>query len=79
MRNFRGDLLSLGLDVLNVSNHVEGVRGEVVVLSVEDGLERSDGVLERDETTLDTGEDLGDSERLRKRKGVSYYKYGTHA
>lgn len=64
MRNFRGDLLSLGLDVLDVSNHVESVLGEVVVLSVEDGLERSDGVLERDETTLDTGEDLGDSERL---------------
>jgi hypothetical protein len=35
------------------------------VLSSKDGLEGSDGVLESDETSLDTSEDLGDGEGLK--------------
>jgi hypothetical protein len=40
------------------------------VLSGKDGLERSDGVLERDETTLDTSEDLSDGEGLQRTKAI---------
>jgi len=44
---------------------VESRLGESVVVSVQDLLEGGDGVLQRDETTLDTGKDLGDGEGLR--------------
>ena len=66
-----GESVSLGLDVVDSSDHVEGSLRERVVGSREDLSERSDGLLERDELSLDTGEDLGDSERLRhlKREG----------
>ena len=39
----------------------------MVVLAGKDGLERLDRLLERHEATLDTGEDLGDRERLQRR------------
>ena len=58
------DLLGLGEDVLNVADHVERVLGERVVLAREDLSTRLHGVLERDETALDTSEDLGHSEGL---------------
>lgn len=38
--------------------------GKIVTLAVQDSLERPDGLLDVDELTLNTGEDLGDSERL---------------
>jgi hypothetical protein len=47
-----------------ITYHVEGSLGKVVVLSVKDLLERAEGVLKGDELSLDTSEDLGDSERL---------------
>jgi hypothetical protein len=40
--------------------------GKVVTLTVQDSLERGNGVLEVNESTLDTSEDLGDSEGLRQ-------------
>jgi len=57
-------LLVLGLDIVDTSNHVEGVLGDVVVLTLEDLLESGDSLLEGDKTTLNTGENVGDSERL---------------
>lgn len=58
------DLLSLGASRLDVADHVEGTLRQVVALSVDDALERTDGVLEIDKLALDTGENLGNSERL---------------
>ena len=71
----------LGLDILDTSNHVEGVLGDVVVLALKDLLESVDGLssarikcglaiqsahlLEGDKSSLNTSEDLGDGERLR--------------
>jgi hypothetical protein len=37
---------------------------KVVTLTAQDSLERSDGLLDVDKLTLDTSEDLGNSERL---------------
>lgn len=37
---------------------------KIITFTVDDGLETADGVLEVDQLTLDTSEDLGDSERL---------------
>ena len=58
------NLLTLLLGRGEVANHVEGTLGKVVTLTAENGLEGGDGGLEVDELTLDTSEDLGDSERL---------------
>lgn len=58
-----GHALGLLLHSVNVSNHVKGGLGDVVVLALEDLLEARDGVLKRDELALHTGEDLGHSER----------------
>lgn len=58
-------LLVLGLDVLDTTDHVERVLRDVVMLTVEDLLESVDSLLEGDKSTLNTGEDLSDSERLR--------------
>lgn len=55
----------LGLDILDTTNHVERVLRDVVVLALEDLLESVDGLLQGDQSTLDTSEDLGDGERLR--------------
>jgi len=38
--------------------------GKIVTLTVQDSLERSDGLLDVDKLALDTSEDLSDSERL---------------
>ena len=40
------------------SVHVEGSLGKIVVLAVKDLLERAEGILEGNELTLDTSEDL---------------------
>lgn len=64
-------LLQIGENLLTllsgrgkVTNHVEGTLREAVSLTAKDGLEGGNGVLEVDELTLDTSENLGDSERL---------------
>lgn len=54
------NLLTLGAGSLNVSNHVESGLGKIVVLAVKDLLERAEGILQGNQDTLDTGEDLGD-------------------
>ncbi len=59
-----GDLLGLLLNVVDTTAHVESGLGESIVVTTEDLLAGRDGVLERDELTLDTSENLGDSERL---------------
>lgn len=58
------NLLTLGAGRLDVTNHVEGVLGQVISLTLDDGLEGTDGVLQVNEGTLDTSENLGDSEGL---------------
>ena len=60
-----GELLGLGLDVVDGADHVEGGLRERVVLAGEDLLERADGLLQGDELALETSEDLGDLEGLR--------------
>lgn len=57
-------LLGLGNSVLDATNHVESVLGQVVVLTVQDLLEGSDGLLQSHQLTGDTSENLGDSEWL---------------
>lgn len=54
----------LGLNVLDTTDHVERVLRDVVVLTVEDLLESVDSLLEGNKSTLNTGEDLSDGERL---------------
>lgn len=49
----------LGDHVVDVTLHVEGGLWLVVVLAVEDLVERRDGVLERDELARHTRENLG--------------------
>ena len=58
------DLLTLGASRGEVTNHVEGTLGEVITLTGKNGLEGGNGVLKVNELTLDTSEDLSDSERL---------------
>jgi len=60
------DLLTLGASRGKVANHVESTLGEVITLTAENSLERGNGVLEVDELTLDTSEDLGNGEGLRQ-------------
>lgn len=67
----------LGLDVLDTTDHVERVLRDVVVLTVEDLLESVDGLLEGDKSTLNTGEDLSDSERLRHESLVISVSFGS--
>ncbi len=50
----------------NVSDHVEGDLGQVVVLAAEDLREPADGLLHRDELASVSGKDLGDLEWLRE-------------
>jgi len=59
-----GELLGLGLDILNGTSHVEGRLRESVVGARQDLLEGTNGVLERDELALVTREDLGNLEGL---------------
>merc|ERR1712000_736521 len=58
------NLLALGLGRGEVTDHVEGTFGKAVALTVKDGLEGVDGLLEVDQSTLNTSENLGDSEGL---------------
>ncbi|KAI6773495.1 hypothetical protein HG531_000344 [Fusarium graminearum] len=58
------NLLTLGLGGGEVTNHVEGTLGKVITLTAQNGLEGVDGLLKVDELTLNTSENLGNSERL---------------
>src|SRR5215475_11462166 len=49
---------------LDRADHVEGLLGQRVVLTADDALEATDGVLERHDLAVLTGEDLGDVEGL---------------
>lgn len=60
------DLLTLSLSALEVTDHVERSLGQVITFAVHDHLEGADGILQVDQLTLDTGEDLCDGERLRE-------------
>ena len=51
-------------DVVDSSGQEEGLLGQRVGLALEDLLERSNGVLDRDIGTRPAGEDLGHEERL---------------
>lgn len=51
-------------DITNVTLHIEGGFGQVIVLALKDLLEGTDRVGKRNETALVTSEDLGNSERL---------------
>ena len=57
-----GKTLSLGCDLVNVANHVEGDLGEVIVLASQDILESSDGLVNGDELARVVGEHLSNLE-----------------
>src|SRR6478609_9016869 len=59
-----GQLLGLLDRFLDAADHVERLLGQVVVLAVDDRLERAHGVLDLHELAGDVGEHLGDVERL---------------
>jgi peptide chain release factor 1 len=63
--NLLSDAGSLGLDLLDVTNHVEGLLREVVILTIADTLEAINSLLKRAELTEHTSEDLSDLEGLR--------------
>ena len=56
----RGEALSLGGDLIDVSDHVEGDLGQVIVLAGKDSLETRDGLIDGDEFARVVGEDLSD-------------------
>ena len=56
----RGEALSLGGDLIDVSDHVEGDLGQVIVLASQDVLEASDGLVDGDKLAGVVGEDLSD-------------------
>ena len=60
------NLLTLGASGLDVANHVEGGLRKVICVALNDLLERPDRVLEVNQSSLDTSEDLGDGEWLRE-------------
>ncbi|KAH3670907.1 hypothetical protein OGAPHI_000618 [Ogataea philodendri] len=60
------NLLGLGNDIFNTTNHVECVFRQVVVLSFQDSLERSNSVLQSDQSTLNTSENLSNGKWLRQ-------------
>ncbi|KAH3677854.1 hypothetical protein OGATHE_000508 [Ogataea polymorpha] len=60
------NLLGLGNDILNATNHVECVFRQVIVLTFQDSLEGSNGVLQSNQLTLNTSENLGDGKWLRQ-------------
>src|ERR1700733_6204682 len=53
------ELASLALDVLDATAHEERLLRQVVVLALGQRLERRQGLLERDERSVETGESLG--------------------
>src|SRR5512138_1581888 len=50
----------------DTANHVEGLLRQRIVLAADDALEAADGVLQRDDLAVLTGEHLRDVERLRQ-------------
>merc|ERR1712070_635096 len=64
--NLLGDLGSLLVDLRKGTSHVEGLLGQVIDITVDDGGEGIEGLLEGAGASLHTGEDLGDLERLRQ-------------
>mmetsp|Transcript_29205 Transcript_29205/g.63386 ORF Transcript_29205/g.63386 Transcript_29205/m.63386 type:complete len:454 (+) Transcript_29205:182-1543(+) len=54
----------LGLDLIDVTDHVERTLGKIIMLTVDDLLETVDGFFEADELTGGTGEDLSNVEGL---------------
>ena len=58
----RGEALSLGGDLIDVSDYVEGDLGQVIVLARHDGLEPGDGLGDGHELAGVVGEHLGDLE-----------------
>src|SRR5436853_7835966 len=63
---FLRQLLALGDRFLDAADHVEGALRKMVVLAVDDRLERADRILDLHELAGDAGEDLGDVEGLRE-------------
>src|SRR5690606_1604129 len=61
---FLGQLLGLLDRFLDAADHVERGFRKVIVLAVDNCLERAHGVLDLDELARDVGEHLGDVERL---------------
>ncbi|GMR43041.1 hypothetical protein PMAYCL1PPCAC_13236 [Pristionchus mayeri] len=59
-----GELLSLLEDVINTSLHVEGNLGKMIEFSLEDHLESLDSILQTDELSCVTSEDLSHLEGL---------------
>merc|ERR1719474_2599898 len=58
--------LSLGNNLVNVANHVEGTLGQVIVLAGKDILEAGDGLGNGDKLARVVGEHLSDLEGLRQ-------------
>src|SRR5438552_2636459 len=59
-------LLGVALEVLDAAAHEERLLGVLVELAVAEPLERVDGLLDRHERPVDTGELLGDERVLRE-------------
>ena len=64
-----GQAVRLLHDLVNVSDHVEGDLGEMVILAAEDLLEAGDGLLHRHQLARVAGEHLG---HLGKRLEIEY-------
>ena len=64
MAHLLSELLGLGLSILDGSNHVERRLGKRVMSAGENLLERTDRVLQWNESALETGKDLSDGKRL---------------
>jgi hypothetical protein len=58
--------LRLGFHFLDVADHVEGGFRQVVIFARNHGLERGDGLFQRNLHTVRAGEDLRHVERLRQ-------------
>ena len=77
LRSFGREPLRFLDRLFDAADHVEGVFGEVVVLAVDDRLERADRVLDLHELAGDAGEDLGDVEGLRQ-EALDLARAGDH-
>lgn len=66
LRCFLGQFFCLFNDLFDVANHVEGTLGQVIVFTVEDGLETGDGLFERHKLASLTSEHFGNLEGLGK-------------
>ena len=63
-----GKTLSLGGDLVNVADHVEGNLGEVIVLASQDILEASNGLVNGDKLAGVVGEHLSNLEQRKVRE-----------